>query len=92
MIRETARQFAETELMPIAGDTDKLHRFPAAAIAKLGELGLMGISVDTKYGGAGMDTLSYALAMEEISRYECFELFRPIISFALSLEDARRLA
>jgi butyryl-CoA dehydrogenase len=54
--------------MPIAGDTDKFHRFPTKAVKAMGELGLMGISVDEKYGGADMSTMAYALAMEEISR------------------------
>lgn len=47
---------------------DHYHRFPAEAVKKLGELGLMGVAVPDAYGGAGMDTLAYALAMEEISR------------------------
>jgi len=68
MIRDMARQFAEAELMPIAGDTDALHRFPAKAVQSLGELGLMGVSVSDQHGGAGMDYLAYALAVEEISR------------------------
>lgn len=54
--------------MPIAGDVDKYHKFPKDAVKKMGELGLMGISCDESYGGAGMNTLAYALAMEEISR------------------------
>jgi len=68
MIRDMSRQFAETELMPIAGDIDKDHLFPANAVKQLGELGLMGVSVSEDYGGAGMDYLAYALAVEEISR------------------------
>jgi len=61
-------QFAEKELKPIAGDVDHFHRYPTEAVKKLGELGLMGIAVPEEYGGAGMDTMAYALAMEEISR------------------------
>ena len=51
-----------------AGELDREHRFPAEQVAKMGELGLMGIAVPEEYGGAGMDALAYALAMEEISR------------------------
>eukprot|EP01035_Chromulina_nebulosa_P027574 gene27574-36283_t len=68
MISQTCRNFADTELVPIAAKVDKEHYFPSEQVQKLGELGLMGISVDTDYGGSGMDTLSYAIAMEEISR------------------------
>lgn len=68
MISDMAKNFAETELAPIARKTDKEHLFPTDAIKKLGELGLMGINVSPDYGGAGMDSLCYAIAMEEISR------------------------
>lgn len=68
MISDMAKNFAQTELAPIAHKTDKEHLFPAAAIKKLGELGLMGINVSPDYGGAGMDSICYAIAMEEISR------------------------
>eukprot|EP00615_Pteridomonas_danica_P006339 CAMPEP_0114358626 /NCGR_PEP_ID=MMETSP0101-20121206/22432_1 /TAXON_ID=38822 ORGANISM="Pteridomonas danica, Strain PT" /NCGR_SAMPLE_ID=MMETSP0101 /ASSEMBLY_ACC=CAM_ASM_000211 /LENGTH=421 /DNA_ID=CAMNT_0001501811 /DNA_START=44 /DNA_END=1309 /DNA_ORIENTATION=+ len=68
MIRDMARQFAEAELMPIAGNVDAKHEFPTNAIKAMGELGFMGINIKEEYGGAGMDTLAYALAMEEISR------------------------
>lgn len=68
MIAQTCRNFAETELKPIASKTDKEHLFPTKQIEKLGELGLMGICVPSEYGGADMDTLCYAIAMEEISR------------------------
>mmetsp|Transcript_64605 Transcript_64605/g.179409 ORF Transcript_64605/g.179409 Transcript_64605/m.179409 type:complete len:446 (-) Transcript_64605:91-1428(-) len=68
MIREMSRQFAETELMPIAGDLDKEHRFPAEQVAAIGELGLMGVAVSDEYGGSGLDYLAYAIGLEEISR------------------------
>lgn len=64
---EICRNFADTELSPIAGELDKQHRFPAEQVIKLGELGMLSVAVDTKWGGSGMDTLSYAIAMEEIS-------------------------
>eukprot|EP00597_Dinobryon_sp_UTEXLB2267_P004328 CAMPEP_0170074660 /NCGR_PEP_ID=MMETSP0019_2-20121128/11925_1 /TAXON_ID=98059 /ORGANISM="Dinobryon sp., Strain UTEXLB2267" /LENGTH=373 /DNA_ID=CAMNT_0010285107 /DNA_START=152 /DNA_END=1273 /DNA_ORIENTATION=- len=68
MISETCKTFADSELAPIASKIDKEHYFPVEQVKKLGELGLMGISVDTEYGGSGMDTVCYAIAMEEISR------------------------
>lgn len=67
-LREMCRTFAATELAPNARRWDEEHTFPADAVKKLGELGLMGIAVPTEWGGAGMDTVAYALAMEEISR------------------------
>ncbi len=68
MIAQMCRNFAETELKPIAAKIDKDHSFPAEAIRKLGELGMMGVAVSTEFGGSGMDTLTYAIAMEEICR------------------------
>lgn len=68
MIAQTCRNFAETELKPVAAKVDKEHWFPAEQVKKLGELGMMGISISSDYGGAGMDAMSYAIAMEEISR------------------------
>jgi butyryl-CoA dehydrogenase len=53
---------------PKAGEWDKHHRYPAEAVQKMGEMGLMGVCQDVENGGAGMDTMSYAIAMEEISR------------------------
>ncbi len=68
MIAQMCRNFAETELKPIASKIDKDHSFPADAVRKLGELGMMGVAVSTEFGGSGMDTITYAIAMEEISR------------------------
>ena len=68
MIRDMTRSFADKELRPIAAQLDEEARFPADVVAKLGELGLMGIAIPDRYGGAGMDHVSYAIAMEEISR------------------------
>jgi butyryl-CoA dehydrogenase len=68
MIAKTCRDFTNTELVPIAGKLDKEHKFPAEQIKKLGEMGMMGVCVDPQYGGSGMDTVSYAIAMEEIAR------------------------
>ena len=67
MILDTARRFAKDELMPIAHHTDKSGQFPAKQIKQLADLGFLGIAVDEKWGGAGLDNLSYAIAMEEIS-------------------------
>jgi len=67
-VRTLCREFAERELRPNARRWDEEHRFPNEAVAKMGELGLMGVSVSAEWGGAGMDAVSYALAVEEISR------------------------
>ena len=67
MVRDTAREFAENELKPNAAKWDAHHTFPAEAIAGLGELGFLGMLVPEEYGGAGMDHVAYALALEEIA-------------------------
>ncbi len=67
MVRDMARAFAQRELAPFAAAWDRESRFPAAAVAKMGPLGLMGVFVPTDWGGAGFDTVSYVVAMEEIS-------------------------
>jgi butyryl-CoA dehydrogenase len=68
MIRDTARDLAAKEILPKAAEIDRQHRFPREVVARLAELGLMGVAVPQEWGGAGMDTVSYALAVEEISR------------------------
>jgi butyryl-CoA dehydrogenase len=68
LIRDTARALATSEIAPAAAAIDREHRFPRELVAKLGELGLMGVAVPEAWGGAGMDNVSYALALEEISR------------------------
>jgi len=68
MIRAAARDFAQKEIAPIAAEFDESGEFPRATIKKMGELGFMGIEVPEEYGGAGMDTLAYVLALEEISK------------------------
>src|ERR1700722_19779312 len=67
MIRDTARDFAAREIAPKAAELDKSGRWPTEIVAKMGELGLLGVAIPQEHGGAGMDTLSYALAMEEVS-------------------------
>jgi len=70
MIQETAREFAQAEIAPTAIERDKNAEFPTEIVKKLGELGFLGIMIDPKYGGAGMDTISYVLAMIEISKVD----------------------
>lgn len=68
MIRQTAREFAQREIAPIAAEYDESGDFPIETIMKMGEMGFMGIEVPEEYGGAGMDTLAYVLALEEICK------------------------
>jgi len=70
VVKEAARDFAQNVLKPGVIERDTEQRFPADEIRQLGELGFMGMMVDPKYGGSGMDTLSYAIAMEEISKVD----------------------
>jgi len=67
MLRQMARDFAVNEIRPKARQWDKDHTFPADVVKKMGSLGLMGVAVDDKWGGAGMDHVAYAVAIEEIS-------------------------
>jgi alkylation response protein AidB-like acyl-CoA dehydrogenase len=68
MIRQAARDFAQNEIAPIAAEYDETGEFPSETIKKMGEMGFMGIEVPEEYGGAGMDTLAYVLALEEICK------------------------
>ncbi len=70
MIRDAARDFANNELLPGVIDRDENQKFPVEQIKMMGELGFLGMMVDPKYGGGGMDTVSYVLAMEEISKID----------------------
>lgn len=70
MIRDAARDFAHTELLPGVIERDEKQSFPDDLVKKMGDLGFMGIMVDPKYGGSGMDTLSYVLIMEELSKVD----------------------
>ena len=70
MIRDAARNFAQTELLPGVIERDEKQQFPAEQIKKMGELGFLGMMVDPIYGGSGLDTVSYVLAMEEISKID----------------------
>jgi alkylation response protein AidB-like acyl-CoA dehydrogenase len=68
MIRQTARDFAQNEIAPVANEFDESGVFPESTIRKMGEMGFMGIEVPEEYGGAGMDTMAYVLALEEICK------------------------
>ncbi len=69
-VKEAAREFAQTELLPTAIERDTHSKFPTEAVKKMGELGFLGMMVSPEYGGGGMDTVSYVLAMEEISKVD----------------------
>ncbi|CAA0142290.1 acyl-CoA dehydrogenase [Tenacibaculum maritimum] len=70
MIRDAARDFAQNELLPGVIERDNKQEFPDELVKKMGELGFLGIMVDPKYGGSGMDTFSYVLIMEELSKID----------------------
>ncbi|CAM1348170.1 acyl-CoA dehydrogenase [Tenacibaculum insulae] len=70
MIRDAARDFAQTELLPGVIERDNAQTFPDELVRKMGELGFLGIMVDPKYGGSGMDAISYVLIMEELSKID----------------------
>ena len=70
MIRDAARDFAQTELLPGVIERDENQHFPSELVKKMGDLGFLGIMVDPKYGGSGMDTISYVLIMEELSKID----------------------
>lgn len=70
LIQKTARDFAQAELLPGVIERDEKQEFPAQQVKKMGELGFMGMMVSPQYGGSGLDTLSYVLAMEEISKID----------------------
>ena len=70
LVRDAAREFATNELLPGVIERDNTQSFPIEIIRKMGELGFMGIMVDPKYGGSGMDTISYVLIMEELSKID----------------------
>lgn len=70
MIQEAARDFAKNELLPGIIERDDAQKFPTEQVKKMGELGFLGMMVDSKYGGSGLDTLSYVLVMEELSKID----------------------
>ncbi|MBI5000842.1 MAG: acyl-CoA dehydrogenase family protein [Euryarchaeota archaeon] len=68
MIRDTVREFADTELRPVAKDVDEMKKFPWDSIRKMGKVGLMGMTAPKEYGGTGSDKVSYMIALEEVGR------------------------
>src|SRR3954470_17795664 len=70
LLRDTVRDFARNEVRPVAEELDREKRFPYEIVAKMAELGLMGIPFPEEYGGGGADTLSDALAVEELTRVD----------------------
>ncbi|MDX6616976.1 MAG: short-chain 2-methylacyl-CoA dehydrogenase [Solirubrobacterales bacterium] len=70
LLRDTVRDFARNEVAPVAEELDRAKAFPYALVTKMGELGLMGIPFPEEYGGGGADTLTYALAVEELARID----------------------
>jgi alkylation response protein AidB-like acyl-CoA dehydrogenase len=88
MIQRAARDFAQTECLPGVIERDELQKFPKEQISKLADLGFMGMMVEEKYGGAGMDTISYVLAMEEISKVDasvsvCMSVNNSLVCYGL---------
>ena len=70
LIRDTVRSFALEKVAPVAEELDREHRFPYDLVAEMAELGLMGIPIPEEHGGAGLDTLAYAIAVEELTRID----------------------
>ena len=70
LLRRTVRDFAESQVAPVAEELDREERFPYELVAQLAELGMMGIPIPEEYGGAGADTVSYAIAIEELTRVD----------------------
>ena len=70
LVRDTVRDFAGSRIAPVAAELDREHRFPYDLVADLADLGLMGMTVPEEYGGAGADALSYAIAIEELTRID----------------------
>ena len=70
LLRRTVREFAEQQIAPVAEELDREHRFPYELVEGLAGLGVMGVPIPEEYGGAGLDTLSYALVVEELARID----------------------
>jgi alkylation response protein AidB-like acyl-CoA dehydrogenase len=70
LVRQTVREFAEERVAPVAEELDREHRFPYELVAEAAELGLMGMTIPEEYGGGGTDTVSYAIAVEELTRVD----------------------
>ena len=94
MIRQAARDFARTECLPGVIERDEHQKFPKEQIEKLADLGFMGMMVDPDYGGGGMDTISYVLAMEEISKIDastsvCMSVNNSLVCWGLNKYSSR---
>jgi len=92
MIQKAARDFAITECLPGVIERDEKQIFPKEQVMKLAELGFLGMMVDPEYGGAGMDTISYVLAMEEISKIDAsvsviMSINNSLVCFGLSFRE-----
>ncbi len=88
MIQKAARDFAVNECLPGVIERDELQKFPKEQIEKLADLGFMGMMVKPEYGGSGMDTISYVLAMEEISKVDasvsvCMSVNNSLVCYGL---------
>ena len=70
LVRDTVRAFAVERIAPVAEELDRESRFPSDLVTELADLGLMGMTIPEEYGGAGTDTLSYAIAVEELTRID----------------------
>src|SRR3990170_6621864 len=70
LVRDTVREFARDRVAPLAEELDRERRFPYELVSELAELGLMGMPIPEEYGGGGTDTLSYAIAIEELTRVD----------------------
>ncbi len=70
LVRSTVREFAQERIAPVAEEIDREHRFPYEIVEGLAELGLMGMPIPEEYGGGGTDTISYAIAIEELTRVD----------------------
>src|SRR5881394_224495 len=88
MIQKAARDFAQTECLPGVIERDEKQKFPRDQVLKLADLGFLGMMVKPDYGGAGMDTMSYVLAMEEISKIDasvsvCMSVNNSLVSWGM---------
>ena len=84
MIRQAARDFAQNECKPGVIERDTHMKWPAEQVKRMGELGFLGMMVSPKYGGGGMDAISYVIAMEEISKVDSScSVFHPVVKLHL---------
>ena len=95
-VQQAAREFAQTELLPGVIERDNLQKFPTEQIKKMAEMGFMGMMVDPKYGGGGMDAISYVIAMEEISKIDasasvCMSVNNSLVCWGLEYYGSEEL-